>query len=61
MPKRVISAVTLAEITVGPMGSGAADGNALRLFMEGLRDKVLPLDADRARQAASIRAPTGLK
>jgi predicted nucleic acid-binding protein len=61
VPDRVISAVTVAEITVGPMARGDEEGNAARLFIEGLRATVLPLDADRARHAAAIRARTGVK
>jgi len=61
VPDRVISAATIAEISVGPIARGDAEGNAVHMFIEGLRARVLPLDEERARQAAAIRARTGVK
>ncbi len=57
----VMSAITVAEIMVGPMARGDTEGESARRFIEGLRAEIVPLDADRARKAAAIRSRTGLK
>ena len=58
---RAVSAMTLAEIMVGPIARGDAEAADARRFIEGLRAEVVPLDGDRARHLAAVRARTGLK
>ena len=58
---RAISAMTVAEIMVGPIARGDAQAAEARLFIEGLRAEVIPIDAARARHLAAVRARSGLK